>query len=108
MNKNTKASLPPLYSSLDKETLMRPLLKKFAERMPFYINRLDAAVLESPDTLKKITHEMRGTLSSYGFQEAAELCGKMERSEEDSDKSFHMAKLKECCQRIYDTYSGQQ
>ena len=91
MGLDVDADLEPIYSTLNDDDEMRPLLTAFARGIPENIEQLHAANSTNDyDTMLEIVRTLKGAGSGYGLNEITELAGQalseLNSSEADMDK----------------------
>lgn len=71
---------PAVYSSLGNDPNLGELVEMFVEEMPDRINTLTES-FESGDkeTLRRLAHQLKGALGSYGFDQLTPYAAKLER-----------------------------
>ncbi|MCL2117623.1 MAG: Hpt domain-containing protein [Planctomycetaceae bacterium] len=104
MSTGTQPSTP-IYSFLADDPDLHDIVKMFVDEMPSRINQLlDEFVSKNWDELQKITHQLKGTIGSYGFSEITPAVGKLEQSlkaklpEEEIQQS--LVELIDLCRRM--------
>lgn len=97
--------LPALYSELDGEADLLPLITLFVEDLPERCKKLQTAALEQDLTqVQWLAHQLRGVAGGFGFGSLTDAAGTLEdsitRGEHLDIVSGHLAALLEMCSRV--------